>query len=187
MAEGVMSYDGLAVPLFGESEIQAQSTTADILTLTGASGGTGDMIVCQTSDGTEVFQVQDDGRVRISRRGTFSEAINAYYYCTVDTGAVQEYAARFLLDEESTNTSGGRRAVIDLRFDQATAGNSAAKSFINVDQDGELGVALFTLLVGAVDGGGCFETNTTTDATHGIVIYSNNVKYWILCSDVTTN
>jgi hypothetical protein len=68
MAEGTKTYEGLAVPLLGESEIKAQSTTADIVTLTGASGGTGDPIVFQTYAGTEAFVVEDGGNVVITQQ-----------------------------------------------------------------------------------------------------------------------
>ncbi len=186
MAEGTTTYDGLAVPLYGEAEIQAQSTTLDVLTLTGASGSTGDFLICQDSSGTELVQIQDDGRVRITRRGTFSEAINAWYYCTVDTGAVQEYAGAFLLDEEATDTTGGRRAVLNLRFNANTAGNNAAKSFINFNDEGEVGTSLFTVLAGASDGGGCYETLSDPAITKGFVIYANNEKLWLLCSSAST-
>ncbi len=63
MAEGTSTYDGLAVPLSGESEIVATTVGKDIITLTGASGHTGDFIVCQTSAGVENFVVTVDGVV----------------------------------------------------------------------------------------------------------------------------
>jgi hypothetical protein len=189
MAEGVMSYEGLAVPLFGECEIKQQDITKDILTLTSYESNTaGDFIVCQDSDGTELFQVQDDGRVRITRTGVFSEALNAWYYCNADiTAGTQQYGAAFLFDELEFSMSGGRNAVLNLRYNSYVSGNHADRSFINFNDEGEKGTALFTILSGAVDGGGCMETNTCDTATHGIVIYSNNVKYWIMCSDISDN
>ena len=188
MTEGSETYKGLAVPLFGESEIVQQSLTNDILTLTGKESSVGNFLTCQLSDGTEVVEIQDDGRVRMKRRGSFSEALNAWYYCTQDDpSATQEYAAAFLLDEEETSISGGRRAVLNVRLNASTAGRHAGMSFINFANEGEVGAALFTILTGAVDGGGVMETNTCATATHGIIIYSNNVKYWIMCSDVSDN
>lgn len=53
MAEGSETWEGGAVPLFGEAEIQAQTAANDILTLTGASSHTGDFMVMQNSTGTE--------------------------------------------------------------------------------------------------------------------------------------
>jgi hypothetical protein len=55
MAEGNETYDGLAVPLFGESEITQQTVATDILTLTGGTSQTGDFLVLQNSTGAEKF------------------------------------------------------------------------------------------------------------------------------------
>jgi len=55
MAEGNETWEGGAVPLFGESEIQAQTAANDILTLTGASSHTGDFLVMQNSSGAEMI------------------------------------------------------------------------------------------------------------------------------------
>ena len=63
MAEGSETYMGLAVPIFGESEIAAQTLANDILTLTGASSHTGDFLVCQNSSGTELFIINIDGDI----------------------------------------------------------------------------------------------------------------------------
>ncbi|KKK54417.1 hypothetical protein LCGC14_3084970, partial [marine sediment metagenome] len=46
MAEGTKTYEGLAVPLFGESEIKQQDITKDILTLTSYASNTSDFLVC---------------------------------------------------------------------------------------------------------------------------------------------
>ena len=55
MPEGSDTYKGLAVPLWGESEIVQQVAGNDILTLTAITGGTGDFLVAQTAGGGEVF------------------------------------------------------------------------------------------------------------------------------------
>jgi hypothetical protein len=55
MAEGSETWEGGAVPLFGESEIQGQTAANDILTLTGASSHTGDFLVMQNSTGAEML------------------------------------------------------------------------------------------------------------------------------------
>lgn len=62
MAEGNENYMGLAVPLYGESEIQAQTAATDILTLTGASSHTGDFLVLQNSTGAELAYVDITGK-----------------------------------------------------------------------------------------------------------------------------
>jgi hypothetical protein len=63
MAEGSETYDGLAVPLFGESEIQQQTAATDIVTLTGAASQSGDFLVCQNSTGTENLVISSSGLV----------------------------------------------------------------------------------------------------------------------------
>jgi hypothetical protein len=63
MAEGTKTYEGLAVPLFGESEIKQQTAATDIITLTGAASMSGDFLVCQSSTGTESFVVDKDGDI----------------------------------------------------------------------------------------------------------------------------
>lgn len=66
MAEGTKTYQGLAVPLFGESEIIAKSDTPDIITITGyTTDQAGDFLVCQTSAGTEKFVVSAAGNVTV--------------------------------------------------------------------------------------------------------------------------
>ena len=63
MAEGKQSFEGLAVPLFGESNIEAQTAANDILTLTGAGSHTGDFLVCQDSAGTELAVIDVSGNI----------------------------------------------------------------------------------------------------------------------------
>jgi hypothetical protein len=62
MTEGTDTYKGLAVPLFGDSEIKARTIGTDVLTLTGASGQAGDFIVCRKG-GSEEFVVDVTGNV----------------------------------------------------------------------------------------------------------------------------
>ena len=58
MAKGTSTYEGLAVALYGESEIQATSAALDIFTLTGASSHTGDYLVGQTFAGVEEIVIR---------------------------------------------------------------------------------------------------------------------------------
>ena len=74
MAEGNETYKGLAVPLFGESEITQQTAASDIVTLTGAASQTGDFIVCQNSTGAEVFVVDVSGIVTLEVSATTQAA-----------------------------------------------------------------------------------------------------------------
>ena len=55
------TYDGLAVPLNGESQITQITAATDILTITGASSQSGDFIVCENSTGAELFYVDSTG------------------------------------------------------------------------------------------------------------------------------
>ena len=57
------TYDGLAVPLNGESQITQITAATDILTITGASSQSGDFIVCENSTGAELFYVDSTGAI----------------------------------------------------------------------------------------------------------------------------
>lgn len=63
MTKGTKTYEGLAVPLLGESEIVQQTLGTDILTITGAGSQTGDFLVCSASDGTENLVISSSGLV----------------------------------------------------------------------------------------------------------------------------
>ena len=63
MAEGKDTYNGLAVPLFGDFEIKQRTAATDVMTITGATSQSGDFIVCQIAAGTEVFYVDVSGNV----------------------------------------------------------------------------------------------------------------------------
>ena len=63
MAEGSGTYKGLAVPLLGESEIKQVTAATDIITITAASGASGDFLVCQTVGGGEVFVIGAAGEL----------------------------------------------------------------------------------------------------------------------------
>jgi len=63
MAEGGRTYEGLAIPLYGEYEQTQETLATDMVTLTGKASMTGDFLVCQTSAGTENFVVSSSGLV----------------------------------------------------------------------------------------------------------------------------
>jgi len=63
MAEGTGNINGLAVPLYSEFELKQRTAATDIMTITGATSQSGDFIVAQGSTGTEVFSVEDSGRM----------------------------------------------------------------------------------------------------------------------------
>lgn len=72
MAEGSDTYKGLAVPLFGDFEIKQRTAATDIMTITAASGASGDFIVCQTVGGGEVFVVDASGNLTVAGTAAFT-------------------------------------------------------------------------------------------------------------------
>ena len=74
MAEGSETYKGMAVPLFGESEIVQQTVGNDMLTLTGKASMTGDYIVCQNSTGAEVRVLNAAGEMTLQLAATTQAA-----------------------------------------------------------------------------------------------------------------
>lgn len=70
MAVGSDGYQGLAVPLFGESEIVQQNSGNDILTITRSSGNTDDFLVMRDSGGQEYFVVYSNGRLALPNFAT---------------------------------------------------------------------------------------------------------------------
>jgi len=100
MAEGTEAYEGLAVPLFGESKIVGNTAANDVFTIEGASSQTGDFLVCQTSTPTEVFYIESDGvtnwsitspgtdncvSLTITDASTISGGYLQGYYCSLTT------------------------------------------------------------------------------------------------------
>lgn len=63
MTVGTCTFQGLAVPMNGESEIKQQTAATDILTITGAGSQSGDFLVCRIAAGTEKFVVDVSGNV----------------------------------------------------------------------------------------------------------------------------
>lgn len=75
MAEGSDTYMGLAVPLFGDFEIKGRTAATDIMTITAASGATGDFIVCQTVGGGELFVVDNAGAITVGSSLTVANGV----------------------------------------------------------------------------------------------------------------
>jgi hypothetical protein len=100
--------------------------------------------------------------------------------------------ANFTLQQTAgSSVSGGRGCVMNLHADWGDTGYTgtpAACSFINFADDGyavSRTPALFTLPNHTPGDGTNFETNTHA-ASHGLVVYIGNVKYWLLVSDTHT-
>ncbi len=89
MAAGTNTYDGLAVPLLGESEIVQQTAANDILTIRQASASSGSPLVVRNSSSTNVFGLNSLGAIRtmvLSTIALASLASNASASATL-TGA----------------------------------------------------------------------------------------------------
>lgn len=74
MATGTSTYMGLAVPLYGEAQIQGVTAANDILTITGVSAQTGDYLVLEDSSGNEDFVVGPTGMIGTMVLGTVALA-----------------------------------------------------------------------------------------------------------------
>ena len=61
MATGSDTFEGLAVPLHGDSQITQRTAATDILTIQGAASQTGDFLVGRNSSETEKFSITSDG------------------------------------------------------------------------------------------------------------------------------
>jgi len=61
MATGNDSFMGKAVPILGNTQITSETAGDDLLTLTGATSQTGDLLVLENAAGSEVFYVEEDG------------------------------------------------------------------------------------------------------------------------------
>jgi len=64
MTTGSKTYESLAVPLLGESEIVQQVAATDILTIRQASASSGSPLVIRNSSSTNVFGVDSAGAIR---------------------------------------------------------------------------------------------------------------------------
>ena len=67
MTTGTQTYDGMAVPLYGESTITQQTAATDLLTLTGAASMSGDFLVMTNSTGAEMLSISSSGYITTLR------------------------------------------------------------------------------------------------------------------------
>ena len=91
MAPGDSTWKGLAVPLYGESQIHQVTAGNDILTLTAITGATGDFLVCETAGGGEVFVVGATGALAINGTVTLTNSSDIMLrdrYLNLGSGAV---------------------------------------------------------------------------------------------------
>lgn len=61
MPTGTDSWDALGVPLFGDFELKNRVDGTDHVTLTAASGDTGDFLVCRNNAEVELFVINASG------------------------------------------------------------------------------------------------------------------------------
>ena len=61
MPTGTDSWDALGVPLFGDFELKNRVDGTDNVTLTAASGDTGDFLVCRNNAEVELFVINASG------------------------------------------------------------------------------------------------------------------------------
>jgi hypothetical protein len=86
MAQGLKTYAGLSVPLYGESTIKGQTAADDILTLQQTATPTGSPLVVKTSASSNVFGINSNGQIRTQILGSLavtSMATNSSYSYTV--------------------------------------------------------------------------------------------------------
>ena len=208
MAEGTTTYDGLAVPLSGESEIKQVTAATDILTITGATSQSGDFLVCQDVDGTENLVVSSSGKVTsavgmAATAGTFSGVITGALSSSATAGAVE-----VVLSATGAVAAG---ATVDNAF-LVTAGSkstiNAAYAYRNLATDGDcvgttnyllachgskspnyfLGIGATTVgVAGATDNGfvnaGVFLTSAlaTTVAMVGLKVQFGDSIFYVMC------
>ena len=93
MSEGTSTFVGLSLPRLGEYEQVQQDPTIDVVTITGSTGQTGDFLVAQDSDGTEVFVLSSSGNVTMKGYGVSSTiAVSAVNVAVTSTGAFAQGA-----------------------------------------------------------------------------------------------
>lgn len=127
------TYKGLAVPLYGDSQITGQTAANDILTITGAASQSGDYLVIENSSGTEAFVVEDGGNVAITQLAAGDVGLSIARYSgptahafqvtdnggTVQTAITKNYA--YLMKVRTTRpTTGLTKGELMLLFHGST-------------------------------------------------------------------
>lgn len=201
MATGTSTFMGLGMGLQGEYELTQQVDATDCFTITGAStSGAGTLFTIQSSDkapGTNGLRVWDYGRTRIFRTdatshgGAYKNALDVKYDIDYAMGAVQAYAATFILDIADGSVGSGRSAVLALQsYGNTTTHVGVESSWFYLN---DLGATETTEMGSFINFGGQTISSTnmlqglsSPSASHGLVIYWENTKYWILVSSVST-
>ncbi len=146
MAEGTKSYEGLAVPLFGESEITQQTAATDILTITGAASQAGDFLVLQNSTGGENLVVSSSGLVT----SVVGMAMTSAAYSGEATATLSSSAAgagfHVLLTATGAVAAGAIKDNAFLVTASSKSNANAAYAYTNLATDGDcVGVTNYLL------------------------------------------
>lgn len=183
MPTGKSSFMGRGMGLDGEYQITQQALANDILTLTAASGITGDYFICEDSTGTEVVQIRSDGRMRLSRFATGSNTLDVYFTLT-ESNASQCYGQTIYFESGGFASAGGRHAVLNLWY-AYDGGGGAAHSYINFAAPGASThpISLFTILNADLDSSLFITSNVSV--SRGLMIWVDNVQYTIMLGSAT--
>ena len=208
MAEGVMTYDGLAAPLFGEYEQKQQTVGTDMVTLTGGTSQTGDFLVCQDVDGTERVWINADGCIYsrgstvtataylgLDARGAVDAAATGTWFATIGgrlttalaVGAGSQQYALYGAIYDTGIEVGGRLHPLGLYFNTTEAPQAAgACSFIYFVEAGDAIPYFFTIGGMTNDASaGCLFTVTHSFPDHGLKIDIDQTTYYIMLCDAS--
>lgn len=209
MTTGSSSWDGLGMGLNGEYEMTQQVAATDFLTLTAASGITGDFLVLRDSSDSELFWINSKGAiysraagdtsgnayVGIDCRGNAASGGTAGFVATSgfrltdysdETGGWQLYPIMaYFVGASCATCYGGRVAGINIAFNMASdydgvsAGNT---SFINFSDSSTKNVPSLFTFPGMTTASDIFDANVTTASTHSLKIHvgSPGTDYYIL-------
>jgi len=200
MAEGNKTYDGLAVPLFGESEIKQQTAATDILTLTGATSQAGDFLVCQTATGTENLVISSSGLIT-SVVGISAASLGVTLSSSGTTGALTvTVSSRGAIDAGATAANGivvlpSSKANMNAAFAywNSTGGTAGATNYLLACHGSKsptyfLGIGATAVgVAGATDNGfvnaGVFLTSAlaTTVPMVGLKVQFGDSVFYVMC------
>jgi len=189
------TYEGMAVPLFGGYTACTSSGTTACLTVTDIGARMYNIVLEATPTnklGTADWPSMYGGFMFKTATGAsaystkfLSSVISVFDYNATDAN-LSAAGMSILEVDDSAVISGGRLAVHMFVCDSGAdrSGNIAAFSWLDFEETNtSYPVPTFLTLEIAAVGSGCFEAITTSTATHGLVMYHNNTKYWIMVCD----
>ena len=185
MTVGTSTFMGLALPLFGQSEIAQTTLGTDILTITGLASQTGDFIVARNSTGGEEFVVSSSGLV--TARGLALSGVNTFTASplafTISSTVSTNYGISFTL---------GASAVVDALI-KYTAGITGATTSVFQVASSNGPTYLLSIATSAGAGVGAAASNgffaitksyvsapSTVIPMAGVKMLAGSKAYWIL-------